>query len=269
MSLVFACAVSHTPGIRAWPDAPGAKIKNNFYTEFENLYKKMMAAHPEVLVIISSEHFTNFFLDCMPAFTIGMADQYFGPIEQWINVEQGNISGDPNLAKYLLHSSYSAGIELAYAHEMKLDHGIMIPLSFLNPKRKLPIVPLIINAMTYPMPSQKRCYELGGVLSKALEKENKRVAVIAAGGLSHAPGEPTHGIIDEKFDRDFLHQLTTNDSSTFTSYTDQQLETSGLGTHEIRTWVTVAGIAKKLKAKILFYEPISAWATGCGILYYE
>ncbi|MCH2668266.1 MAG: hypothetical protein MK009_00170 [Gammaproteobacteria bacterium] len=269
MPMVFACSVSHTPGIRAWPDAPDTEIKEQLYKGFSVLRKKMLATEPETLLIISSEHFTNFFLDCMPAFTIGQAKEYFGPVEPWIKIKQGTTIGDPSLSKRLLDACYKDGIELAYSHEMKLDHGTMIPLSFLDPTRELPIIPLIINAMTYPMPTQKRCYELEKTLYKALKSEKKRVAVIAAGGLSHAPGEHTHGKIDAQLDREFIRLIVEKDVDTFTSFTDEELESRGLGTHEIRTWVTLAGVAKDLKATPLFYEPIPAWATGCGLLCYD
>ena len=97
----------------------------------------------------------------------------------------------------------------------------------------------------------------------------RRVAVVAAGGLSHAPGERIHGSIDTAFDLEFIRRLTANDVDGFTSYTDEEIERLGLGTHEIRAWVAVAGIAEGRQAKCLFYEPIVTWATGCGLLYYE
>ena len=267
--MVFACSVSHTPGIRAWADAPEPGQKERLYACFEELRERMEAAKPDSILIISSEHFANFFLDCMPAFTMGQAETYFGPVEPWVKIEQGLSTGDPELSERLLNACYAEGIELNYAHEMKLDHGIMIPLSFLDPARKLPVVPLIINAMTYPMPKQRRCYELGRVIGRALEKEPRRVAVVAAGGLSHAPGERIHGNIDPEFDEEFIRRLIANDVDAFTSYTDAEIEKLGLGTHEIRAWVAVAGVADGRQAKPLFYEPIVAWATGCGLLYYE
>lgn len=269
MPMVFACSVSHTPGIRAWADAPEPEQKEGLYAGFEELRKRMVAAEPDSILIISSEHFANFFLDCMPAFTMGQAETYFGPVEPWVKIEQGLSAGDSELSGRLLNACYSDGLELNYAHEMKLDHGIMIPLSFLDPGRELPIVPLIINAMTYPMPKQRRCYELGRALARALEQDPRRVAVVAAGGLSHAPGERIHGSIDTAFDLEFIRRLTANEVDAFTSYTDEEIERMGLGTHEIRSWVAVAGIAEGRRAKCLFYEPIAAWATGCGLLYYE
>ena len=269
MPLVFACSMSHTPGIRAWPNAAEPSQKERLYAGFEALRERLEAANPDSILIISSEHFANFFLDCMPAFTMGQADSYFGPVEPWVKIEQGFNAGDPELSKRLLNACYEAGIELNYAHEMKLDHGTMIPLSFLDPARKLPLVPLIINAMTYPMPKQRRCYELGQALRNALDKETRRVAVVAAGGLSHAPGERIHGKIDSKFDEEFIRRLVANDVDAFTSYTDEEIEQLGLGTHEIRAWVTLAGIAEGRQANPLFYEPINAWATGCGLRYYD
>jgi len=267
--MVFACSVSHTPGIRAWAEAPDPDQKERVYAGFDELRERMEAAKPETILIISSEHFANFFLDCMPAFTMGQAEAYFGPVEPWVKIEQGLTAGDPELSSRLLTACYAEGIELNYAHELKLDHGIMIPLSFLDPARELPVVPLIINAMTYPMPKQIRCYELGRALARALAAEPRRVAVVAAGGLSHAPGERIHGDIDTEFDEEFIRRLAANDVDAFTSYTDEEIERTGLGTHEIRAWVALAGVAEGQQARLLFYEPVVAWATGCGLLYYE
>ena len=269
MPMVFACSVSHTPGIRAWADAPPKEQKERFYAGYELLRERLWAAEPETILIVSSEHFANFFLDCMPAFAIGQAERYFGPIEPWVKIAQGYTRGDPGLSKQVLKSCYADGLELNYASELQLDHGIMIPLSFLDPGRELPVVPLIINCMTYPMPTQKRCYELGRTLAKSLQSHERRVAVVAAGGLSHAPGERMHGTIDPEFDQAFLRQLETDNVDAFTAHTDDVLEQRGLGTHEIRPWVAVAGIANGAQARTVFYEPVVEWATGCALLYYE
>ena len=269
MPMVFACSVSHTPGIRAWAEAPPADQKERFYAGYDFLRERLWTAQPDNILIVSSEHFANFFLDSMPAFAIGQAERYFGPIEPWVKIAQGYTSGDPELSGQLLHTCYAKGLELNYASELKLDHGIMIPLSFLDPERELPVVPLIVNCMTYPMPTQKRCYELGRVLAKALESHDRRVAVVAAGGLSHAPGERMHGNIDAEFDRSFLQQLESGDVDALVAHTDEALEERGLGTHEIRTWVTLAGVADGARAQTIFYEPVVEWATGCALLYYE
>lgn len=269
MTISFLCAASHTPGITAWPDAAGPDLKTRFYSGYDQLRERLAASRPDAVFIITTEHFANFFLDSMPAFTIGQGESHFGPVEPWINIAQGTSPGEPQLAERLLEACYAAGFELNYSHELKLDHGTMIPLSFLDPKRSLSIVPLIINAMTYPMPTPQRCYELGCVLREVLEADSLRIAVVATGGLSHAPGEREHGDIDSQFDQDFIARLKSGDPTAITDYSDAQLEARGLGTHEIRTWMTLAGIAADRSAALLFYEPIPGWATGCGLMYYE
>ncbi len=269
MPIVFASAVSHTPGIRAWADAPPAEQRKRFFAGFEQLGSTLRDAQPDAILIITTEHFANFFLDAMPAFTIGQGDSHFGPVEPWLKVAQGVTPGEPALASRLLSACFDAGFELNYSHELKLDHGTMVPLSFLDPERTLPVVPLIINAMTDPMPQPARCYALGKALGTALEADASRVAVVATGGLSHAPGERTHGDIDVDFDQDFLRRLEAHDADDITAYTDAELTARGLGTHEIRTWMTLAGVCREREADVLFYEPVPAWATGCCLLSYN
>ena len=51
----------------------------------------------------------------------------------------------------------------------------------------VPIVPLVVNVFAPPLPSLRRCDELGAASAAALRSDgaDKRVAVIASGGLSH------------------------------------------------------------------------------------
>lgn len=268
MPVVFACSVSHTPGIRAWPDAPPPDTKERFFSGYDDLGAELRAAKPDTILIISSEHFANFFLDGMPAFTIGQGDSHFGPVEPWLNVAQGRSPGDPTLAARLIDASFDSGFEIHYSHELKLDHGTMVPLSFLDPERSLPVVPLIVNCMTFPMPLPSRCYDLGRTIGAALESDERKVAVVAAGGLSHAPGERMHGDIDTEFDQEFLRRLCAGDRKAITAYSDDDMTKRGLGTHELRTWMMVAGICPERSAEVLFYEPVAPWATGCSLLKY-
>ena len=269
MPVVFACSVSHTPGIRAWPDAPETDVKERFFSGYHDLGIELRAANPDAILIISSEHFTNFFLDGMPAFTIGQGASHFGPVEPWLNLAQGLSTGDPKLAERLIDASFKSGFEIHYSHELKLDHGTMVPLSFLDAERSLPVVPLIVNCMTFPMPLPSRCYNLGRTLGAALEKDKCRVAVVATGGLSHAPGERIHGNIDTEFDQEFLRRLCIGDGKEITAYTDDEMTERGLGTHELRTWMMLAGICPQRSAEVMFYEPIPPWATGCSLLKYS
>jgi predicted class III extradiol MEMO1 family dioxygenase len=107
----------------------------------------------------------------------------------------------------------------------------------------------------------------GRTLGAVLEKESKRVAIVATGGLSHWPGEAKHGKINIPFDKRFLDILTTGDRSQLAQYTHEEINReAGSGGHEIRTWITLAGALPDWKATVLAYEPVVPWATGCGVV---
>ena len=80
MSLVFAGVCSHAPGItgRAHLADPGQA--DAFHAAFHGL-GELLAARPDAVIVVGAEHFANFFMNNMPAFAIGMADEYEGPIE--------------------------------------------------------------------------------------------------------------------------------------------------------------------------------------------
>src|SRR6266508_1533953 len=50
---------------------------------------------------------------------------------------------------------------------------------------------------------------------------------------------------------------------------DAELELAGNGAHEIRSWLTIAGLASPSTAKVLAYEPITPWITGMGVVAYD
>ena len=97
----------------------------------------------------------------------------------------------------------------------------------------------------------------------------QRVALIGTGGLSHWVGMPGMGRINADFDRWFLDRLSTGRADDVLSLTDAKLEEAGNGAHEIRSWLTVAGAVGGKPARVLVYEPVSAWVTGMGVVTYS
>ena len=266
MSIVFACAASHAPGITAWTEAAPKEQSEKIIGGYEKLRQMLEAANPEVLVAISVEHWANFFLNQMPAFCLGRAEHYDGPVEEWLKIPKNRVPGDSKFASKLLDSCYDAGFDLAFSDELLFDHATMLPLHFLIPKMDLPVIPLIVNALTPPMPTPKRCFELGQALGRAVEEQPKRVAMIATGGLSHWPGEPKAGKINTEFDREFLRALIEGNHGRLAGYTHEEIAEAGSGAHEVRTWIALAAALQNWKAQLLAYEPVIPWATGCGLV---
>ena len=267
MTTVFIGVCSHGPGItgRAARAEPG--IRDEFYRHFGKMREAIERARPDALVIVAAEHFANFFMNNMPAFAMGMADYYEGPIEDahWLAIRRTRIPGNAHLSRRLIGSMMSE-VDLAYAEEWKFDHGIMVPLHFLTPRYDLPVIPANINCQGPPLTPLTRAWAFGEALRRACDEVPERIAVVATGGISHWPCTPDSGKINEPWDREFLQRWTQNDRGALVSYTDEETyRDGGQGGFEIRTFVAAAAAAKGAKGEVWFYAPIPIFAVGCTI----
>jgi hypothetical protein len=128
----------------------------------------------------------------------------------------------------------------------------------------LPVIPIIQNCLASPRPPLARCYRLGQALGKAIAARPERIALLAAGGLSHWPAAPRSGEVNEGWDRAFLQDFLAGDAARLTRYAEAELERdAGPGGHEIRAWVTLAGATEGRARETLCFTPIPAYAV-CG-----
>ena len=81
MPLVFAAVCSHAPGITGRAHLADAAVKDEFHAQFDRLGAALRDSRPDAVIVIAAEHFANFFMNNMPAYAMGMADRYEGPIE--------------------------------------------------------------------------------------------------------------------------------------------------------------------------------------------
>jgi 2,3-dihydroxyphenylpropionate 1,2-dioxygenase len=267
MPIVFACGASHAPGMTAWTEAAPKEQAENFLGAYRMLGDRLAASKPDVIVALTVEHWANFFLNGMPAFCIGRAPHYDGPIEDWLRIPKARVPGDRALAGEIIAAALDNGFDPAFSDELLFDHATFLPLHFLNPGMSAPVVPVILNTLTPPMPTAKRCFGFGQFLGNLLETNQKRVALVATGGLSHWPGEAKHGRINIPFDKRFLETLIGENRSKLVEYTHEKINTeAGSGGHEIRTWIALAGAVQTWKGQVLAYEPVVPWATGCALV---
>ena len=265
MSLVFAGICSHGPGITGRADRADPALRDPFYAALDRLRAGIEAARAEALVVIAAEHFANFFMDNMPAYAMGMGESYSGPIEDpdWLGIPRTIIPGVPHLSRRLIEGVMQS-VDVAYAQEWKMDHGIMVPLHFLTPRFDLPVVPVNINCQGPPLTPLHRAYAFGRALRRAIDAQPERVAVIGTGGISHWPATPNSGKINEAWDREFLRRWAANDREALTGYSDAEtLREAGQGGFEIRTLIAVAGLCEGARGRIHFAEPIPIFSTTC------
>lgn len=266
MSIVFACAASHAPGITAWAEAAVPEQRARLYDGYKRLREELDASGAEVLILLTSEHWANFFLDHISAFCVGVGAKFAGPIEPWLRVARTTVHGDAAFAQALIEGLYEGGVEASFSHEMVLDHGTMVPLHFLDPESKRAVVPIMFNTLAPPQPSARRALDLGRIVGAVAAGSNRRVGIIATGGLSHDPGERGHGRIVEAFDTHFLEQMAQGDLAGLSSYSRQDFAAAGAGAFELLAWVALAGALGGRAGKVVAYEAVQAWATGMGLV---
>jgi 2,3-dihydroxyphenylpropionate 1,2-dioxygenase len=267
MPIVFAGAASHAPGMTAWTEAAPKEQAENFLGSYRRLGAQLAAAKPDVIVALTVEHWANFFLNGMPTLCVGRAEYYDGPIEEWLRIPKARVPGDAKLSAQLIDACLNGGFDPSFSDELLLDHATFLPLHFLDPNMTIPVVPIIINTITPPMPTTRRCFAFGQFLGELLDKDSKRIAIIATGGLSHWPGEAKHGKINISFDRKFLETLVNGERTKLAEYSHEEINReAGSGGHEIRTWIALAGAVQNWRAELLAYEPVVPWATGCGLV---
>ena len=274
-------AVSHTPVMINFPNAVSENDREQVYQAFKNVGEQILQARPDVLLLISDDHVHNFFLNNLPAFCIGAADAYPAPVEHWLKVEKRVLPGDSSLGTYLLERALHNDFDPSLSMELILDHGFITPLELSGLPHSLPIVPILINCVQPPLPKMSRCYQFGEMIARALLEDTteKRISVLATGGISHDLSTPRMGMINEAFDRQFIEHLSQGQAQSAIQYATEHVHLAGNGAEEVRMWLMAMGMSKTIMAQssskfeinghapfeIDFYRALNDWYTGIGL----
>jgi aromatic ring-opening dioxygenase catalytic subunit (LigB family) len=267
MSLVFAGVCSHAPGITGRAHLADPAVKDEFHAQFHRFGEAMRATKPDAVIVIAAEHFANFFMNNMPAYAIGMADSYEGPIEdpKWLGIGKHTIPGDAALSQRLIREVMQT-VDVAYAEEWKFDHGIMVPLNFLTPNFDTKVIPVNINCQGPPLTPLHRAWAFGEALRRACDKVPERIALVGTGGISHWPATPDSGKVNAEWDAEFMRRWCANDREGMLSQDDYGDEATyreaGQGGFEIRTFLRVAAAARG-KGEIFHMKAIPIFAVTC------
>ena len=265
--LVGIYAASHGPLIaRDWDKLPDA-LKQRLGAAYGELGRRIGAARVDTIVGLAPDHWTNFFLDNLPALCIGIGESHDGPPEPFMrDFAPSPVPGDATLGQHILETALAGDFEPALSYRLRLDHGLCLPLSRMALRQFPRIVPILINELEPPMLSYRRCFAWGRLLRDAIASfpEAVRVAILATGGLSHSIGEPAMGAIDEDFDRRCLETFARGEEGPLVDLLEHGAASAGNGAHEIRNWAVAHGAAGGRSFDLIDYILAPEVYVGCA-----
>lgn len=191
--VVAAFGMTHTPGLGDRLDAPPADQIERIMKGFAEGRRLLADARPDMIIGLVNDHFDLYTLNNMPAFSICVADDHYGPppdSEAWIQLQRRRIAGSADYAMDLYKDAIKSGFDLTRSGSAEFVHNMLIPLRYLRPEMDIPVVPIFTNCFAPPLPSVGRAHALGERLRETIERRPERVALVASGGLSHWPPYP-------------------------------------------------------------------------------
>jgi len=240
-----------TPPEEQIPQAPEWKAKVEAYRE------TLTAADPDILVMIGSDHFHQFFYDNYPTFLIGKAPKYdatFYNEEREFSIPKYVLDGHEELSEFMLQGLLDRDFDFSVSHELKIDHSIICPIITTRPDADLPVVPIYTNIFAPPLASPKRFYDLGRAIREIIDEfpTDKKIAAVGSGHLSLELGGPRQFHEtgpDPEFDRQAIEWLANGDiQGILDNVTMESMSRAGNATHGFLDLILMLGIAGPEKA---------------------
>ncbi|MGY9019367.1 MAG: DODA-type extradiol aromatic ring-opening family dioxygenase [Alphaproteobacteria bacterium] len=267
--LVGSFAAGHAPNVARLWDTMSGESREWLTSHYDEMGRRLKALEPDVLIIHSTDHWVNFFLDNMPAFCVGIGAEHGGPPEPFMKpvFPHDALAGHADLGRHIVEYALEADFDPSYSMQLKLDHGMCVPVWRMELDPMPAIVPVFMNLVEKPFPTPKRCLAWGHMLRDAIEAypEDLRVAVLGTGGLSHSIGETTMGWVDEPFDHACIELFKSASDEKFAADLTEMLEKTGNGGAELRAWIVAHAVAGSQGFDLIGYAPMPDMLIGCGV----
>ena len=264
-------STSHVPAIGAAIDL--GKTESEYWAPLFKGYEWskqwIKNEKPDVIVLVYNDHASAFSLEMIPTFAIGCGDEFeicdegFGPRPVPV------VKGHPELAAHLAQSLILDEFDMTVINEMKVDHGLTVPLSLMFGQPDawpVKVVPIAVNVVQYPPPTGNRCFNLGKALRRAIENfdEDLNVQVWGTGGMSHQLQGERAGLINPVFDNGFLDKMVNDPAALAAIPHLEYLIEAGSEGIELVMWLIMRGaMGDRVNELHRFYHvPASNTAVG-------
>ena len=267
---------SHVPAIGAAIDL--GKTQDDYwkpvFAGYEFSKKWIRKQKPDVIFLVYNDHATALDLRLVPTFAIGCAAEFPPADEGWGPRPVPTVKGCPDLAWHVAQSVIQDDFDLTIVNDMRVDHGLTVPLSLLfgQPKQwPCLVIPFAVNVVVYPPPSGQRCYNLGKAIRRAVDSfdQDLNVQIWGTGGMSHQLQGPRAGLINQPWDRRFLDRLRDEpDELAKVPHLEYVAEAGSEGI-ELVMWLIMRGALNADAKEVHRFYHVPASNTAVGHVIYE
>ena len=257
--VVAAYGLPHTPFFpsKVEEEGPSSPTGNMFAKARDSLD----AAKPDALIIFDTDHYNTFFFDNFPILAIGIDATFSGPNDEPRGgMKIYDVPSLPKLATRIRDEGVRAGFDIATLRDFAVDHSVMVPLHFVNPDMRWPVVPFFISGHVPPLPPAQRCFDLGMQIRRTIEAmpHDLRIAVIGTGSFSLEVFGPRirAGFTDGVPDPDWVHEVCDHLSAGDTQgliakATEERMMAAGNVGGELLNWIAMLAFTDGRKPDFL------------------
>jgi protocatechuate 4,5-dioxygenase beta chain len=246
--IIGAIGVPHNP-FTALLISQGAEGVAESRRLYDAVAEQLRAMAPDTVIVVTTDHYNNFFEVAVPIFAIGVADAATGPCD-YPQLPQFEVELDGALAAEIQTTVVHEDFDVAKSQELELDHTITAPLGVMIPGLDVRLVPVYVSGSIHPLPSARRCFALGQAIRRAVEHSAlpRRVVVAASGAFSFEVGGPrmsetSHvGVPAPEWPARATELLAAGEFEQLVAETTrEQLTAAGNASGEILDWLVMLG----------------------------
>ncbi len=200
MSRTLLVCASHTPMLHLQERSSHLPL----WTAYEERAREVAEFDPELVVAFGGDHYTGTHHRLMPAFSVGVAGETLDDVGGF----GGRFDVPTELALDCAQAVRVEGVDVAVSRGLVGDHGFsQILHNLLGGVAKRPTLPILVSCIPHPRPPIARARCLGEAVGHFLSKVDKRILVVASGGLSHDPSllfPPDVSVVGDPVTREYL-----------------------------------------------------------------
>jgi len=255
--IVLAAATVHAPQLFTYPPSEDKGQLDADIAAMRELGKTLDEVKPDAVLVVGSDHLETFFLSAVPTFAVvgGQKSKaafarktYALPIHPF--------------TEELIEKLVSAGFDMTYSQDAELGHSFAAVYEWVIEGRPIPVIPIFVNTYLPPLPTSRRCAQLGAAVRDAILASPYKIAIVASGGMSHYPGAWKYPQPAFDFDWWAIAHMERGHNEALLELSNEQLDE--VGNTEMLPWMFLFGAIGNQPGELITYQP--TWHHGHAVM---